>query len=83
MAKGDIILQINKEAESKTAKEIKNNQNVIKKFIKTIYFPAKKTWAVKNNFEEIIEYLANLGVDDIFQHINNPPKNSIYLQLQC
>ena len=52
-----------------------NNQNLIKKFIKTIYFLAKKKWAVKHNFEETIEYLANLRVDDIFQHINNPPKN--------
>ena len=33
-------------------------------------FLAKKKWAVKNNFEETIEYLTNLGVDDIFQHIN-------------
>ena len=44
--------------------------------MKTIYFLAKKKWAVKNNFEETIEYLANLGDDDIFQHINNAPKNS-------
>ena len=26
-----------------------------------------------------MEYLANLGVDDIFQHINNAPKNSTYI----
>ena len=52
---------------------------MIKHFIKTIYFLAKKKWAVKNNFEETIEYLANLGVDDILQHINNSPKNCIYI----
>ena len=34
---------------------------------------------MKNNFEETIKYLANLGVDDIFQHINNAPKNSTYI----
>ena len=44
-----------------------------------IYFLAKKKWSVKNNFEETIEYLANLGVGDIFQHINNAPKNSKYI----
>ena len=34
---------------------------------------------MKNNSEETIKYLANLGVDDIFQHINNAPKNSTYI----
>ena len=77
--KGDIVRQISKGAESKTAKEIKNNRNLIKKFIKKIYFLAKKKWAVKNNFEETIEYLANLGVDQIFQHINNAPRNPTYI----
>ena len=28
---------------------------------------------------ETIEYLANLGVDDVIQHINNAPKNSTYI----
>ena len=79
MAKGDIVRQISKGAKSKTAKEIMNNRNLIKKFIKMIYFLAKKKWAVKNNFEETIEYFANLGVDDLFQHINNAPKNSTYI----
>ena len=79
LAKGDIVRQISKGAESKKAKEITNNQNLIKKFIKTIYFLDKKKWTVKNNFEETIEHLANLGVDDIFQHINNAPKNSTYI----
>ena len=79
LATGDIVCQISKGAESKTAKEIMSNRNLIKKFIKTIYFLAKKKWAVKNNFEETIEYIANLGVDDIFQHINNAPKNSTYI----
>ena len=79
MAKGDIVHQISKGAESKTAKEIKSNWNLIKKFIKSVYFLAKKKWTVKNNFEETIEYLANLGVDDILQHINNAPKNSTYI----
>ena len=79
LAKGDIVRQISKGAESKTAKEITNNRNLIKKFIKTIYFLAKKKWAVTNNFEETIEYLANLWVDDIVQHINNAPKSSTYI----
>ena len=45
-----------------------------------MYFLAKKKWAVKNNFKETFEYLANFGVDDIFQHINkNAPTNSTYI----
>ena len=54
LAKGNIVCQISKGAESRTGKEIKNNQISIKKFIKTISFLAKKKWAVKNNFEETI-----------------------------
>ena len=56
LAKGDIVHQISRGAESKTAKEIKNSQNLIKKFIKMIYFLAKKKWGVKNNFEETRNY---------------------------
>ena len=45
---------------AKGNKEIKDsqgkidNQHLIKKFIKRIYFLAKKKWAVKNNFEGTI-----------------------------
>ena len=56
LAKGDIVHQISRGLESKTAKEIKNSQNLIKKFIKMIYFLAKKKWGVKNNFEETRNY---------------------------
>ena len=44
-----------------------------------IYFITKKKWAVKNNFEETIEYLANFGVGNIFQHVDNVPKNFTYI----
>ena len=60
-------------------KDSQGNNKQLKSKIKTIYFLAKKKWAVKNNSEETIKYLANLGVDDIFQHINNAPKNSTYI----
>ena len=40
-----------------------------------IYFLDKKIWTVKNNFEETFEERS----DDIFQHINNAPKNSTYI----
>ena len=60
LAKGGIVCHISKGAKSKTAKEIKNNWNLIKKFIKTIYILAKKKWAVKNNFEETMSNLLTL-----------------------
>ena len=40
-----------------------------------IYFLDKKIWTVKNNFEETFEERS----DDIFQQINNAPKNSTYI----
>ena len=42
LAKGNIVCQISKGAESRTDKEMKNNQISIKKFIRTISFLAKK-----------------------------------------
>ena len=39
---------------------------------------AKQKWAVKNNFEDMINFLSNIGVEDIKLHIENAPHNAIY-----
>ena len=39
---------------------------------------AKQKWAVKNNFEDMINFLSNIGVEDIKLHIENAPQNAIY-----
>ena len=39
---------------------------------------AKQKWAVKNNFEDMINFLSSVGVEDIKLHIENAPQNGIY-----
>ena len=76
LAKGNVVRQMNKGVETKTIKDIERNRRLIKKFIKTIYFLAKKKWAVKNNFEEVLKFIADIGDEDICLHLNNAPGNS-------
>ena len=39
---------------------------------------AKQKWAVKNNFEDVINFLSDIGVEDIKLHIEDVPQNAIY-----
>ena len=39
---------------------------------------AKQKWTVKNNFEDMINFLSDIGVEDIKLHIENTPQNAIY-----
>lgn len=67
-----------KGAESKTAKEKQNNRKLIKNFIKTVYFIARKKWAVKNNYADVLELLADLGDEQLSLHLKNAPANATY-----
>ena len=40
-------------------------RQVIKKFFKMTYFIARKKWAVRENFADIIDFLKNIGHEDI------------------
>ena len=67
--------------EHKTEKGRRKNRTFIKKFLKTVYFVAKKKWAVKNNFEDMINFPSDIGVEDIKLHIENAPQNDIYTSI--
>lgn len=48
--------------------------------LKTIHFMIKKKWAVKNNFSDLINFIANeIGETDLASHLDNTPKNATYL----
>ena len=49
--------------ENKTKKQI-----IIKKFLKTSCFLACKKWAVQENFEDVTEFLSDLGDQGINDH---------------
>ena len=54
------------------------NCRVIKKFIKTTYFIARKKWAVRENFEDVINFVGNLGDEDISYHLREGSRNGTY-----
>ena len=39
---------------------------------------AKQKWGVKNNFEDMINFLSGISVEDIKLHTENEPQNAIY-----
>ena len=78
LSKGKVVCQLTKGMENKTEKDRRKNRTLIKKFLKTVYFIAKQKWAVKNNFEDMINFLSDIGVEDIKLHIENAPQNAIY-----
>ena len=73
LSKGNVVRQLTKAMENKTEKDRRKNRTLIKKFLKTVYFMAKQKWAVKNNFEDMINFLSNIGVEDIKLHTENAP----------
>ena len=40
---------------------------------------AKQKWTVKDNFEDMINFLSDIGVEDIKLHIENARQNAIYI----
>ena len=78
LSKGNVVRQLTKGMENKTEKDRRKNKTLIKKFLKTAYFMAKQKWAVENNFEDMINFLSDIGVEDIKLHIENTPQNTIY-----
>ena len=69
--KGNVVRQLMKGMETKTEKDRRKNRILIKKFLKTVYFMAKQKWAVKNDLEDMINFLSDIGVEDIKLHIEN------------
>ena len=65
--------------ENKTEKDRKRNRRMVKKLIKTTYFLARKKWAVKNNFQEVLRFVADVGDEDIALHLEHAPKNASYI----
>ena len=71
LSKGNVVRQLMKGMETKTEKDRRKNRILIKKFLKTVYFMAKQKWAVKNDLEDMINFLSDIGVEDIKLHIEN------------
>ena len=54
------------------------NRRVIKKFMKTAYYVAKKKWAVHENFPDTINFLRELPDEDIEKHFQEASTRATY-----
>jgi hypothetical protein len=79
LSKGNVIRQLERGIENKNAADRKRNRKIIKKLIQTVYFMAKKKWAVKENFEEIVTFMAfEMNDEELAFHLEKAPKNASY-----
>ena len=79
LSKGNIIAQITSGAENAAIQLRERNRRVIIKLMKTVYFMSRKKWAVKHNFKDVIEFITDLGDDDLRKHFQDMGKNASYL----
>ncbi|CAG2224053.1 unnamed protein product [Mytilus edulis] len=66
-AKVNVLDEIKKHSES--TKEA--NRSVLKKLFRCLYFMIRQKWAVTENFESFVRFIAELGVEDLQRHISN------------
>ena len=52
---------------------------MIKKFLKTAYFLARKKWAVRENFQDVIEFIKVLGDEDLSAHLRESSTRATYV----
>ena len=69
LRRGSIYKQAHDGAQTSDRKLKKRNRSIIKKFLKTTYFLARKKWAVRENFCDVVEFLKDLGDEDIANHL--------------
>ena len=77
--KGSIYSQTVDSAESQSEKQKFRNRVVIKKFLKTAYFLARKKWAVRENFRDVVSFIRDLGDADFTAHLNQSSSRATYV----
>ena len=63
----------------KGQKHKRRNRAVIKNFLKTAYFLARKKWVVRENFQDVIEFIKNLGDEDLSAHLRDSSTHATYV----
>lgn len=59
-------------------KTVEKNRAVLKKLFKICHFIVRKKWA-QANFEEVVRFVASLGVEDLQDHLENCPSFATYV----
>ena len=78
-AKGSIYKQIVTGIGNSNQSIVERNHWVIKKFMKTVYFFAQKWFAIRENFEDAINYLTDLGDIDKQEHSHQSSSQTTYI----
>ena len=78
-SKRSIYKYIYQGGETENQKTKQRNRRIIKKFLKPSYFLARKKWAVRENFEDVIEFLNDLGDQDINDHLRESSSRATYV----
>ena len=77
--KGNIISQITTSHENSTIQTRERNRRILKKCFSTVYFMARKKWAVKQNFEDLMIHISELDDIDLQKHFQVMAKNASYM----
>ena len=78
LTKGSIYKQIRNANATHSESTKKRNRCIIKKFLKTTYFIARRKWAVRENFSDFIDFLCDLGDEEINQHLRECSSRATY-----
>ncbi|XP_033761513.1 uncharacterized protein LOC117343277 [Pecten maximus] len=55
------------------------NREVVKKLLQCANFLIRRRWALSDNFELFVKFVAQLGVEELMNHIQTAPANARYL----
>ena len=79
LRKGNLLTQITTSVNNAAIETRERNQRVLKNCFSTIYFIAKKKWALKKNFEDAMNHICDLGNTDLQIHFQLMTKNATYM----
>ena len=82
LSKGRIYKQLIDGERQQSRNVKKRNRRVIKKFLKATYFLARKKWAVRENFRDVIDFLRDLGDQDIDEHLRECSSRATYTSVK-
>ena len=77
--KGSVYKQSLTGVKGQGQKRKRRNRAVIKNFLKTTYFLARKKWAVRENFQDVIEFIKDLGDEDLSAHLQESSTCATYV----
>ena len=76
---GSVYKQSLTGVKSQGQKRKRRNRAVIKKFLKTGYFLARRKWAVRENFQDVIEFIKDLRDEDLPAHLRESSTRATYV----